>query len=142
MNPGNQRNVLAIDPGSSKCGLALARREPDGQVQLIWRAISSIEELAENVSSALQLFPVDLFVVGSGTSSKKIVEILKENFPHKGVLLVDEKGTSQQAREKYWEFNKRRGWRLLIPASMQVPPVPIDDFSAFILAERILKVDV
>ncbi|HKM17981.1 MAG TPA: pre-16S rRNA-processing nuclease YqgF, partial [Limnochordia bacterium] len=31
-----------------------------------------------------------------------------------------------------------RGWRRLLPVSLQTPPVPIDDYVAVILAQRYL----
>ncbi len=43
-----------------------------------------------------------------------------------------------EARERYWEHHRRRGWRRLVPSTMLVPPDPVDDFVAFILAERVL----
>ena len=46
--------------------------------------------------------------------------------------------TTLQARERYWEHNKRRGWRRFFPSTMFLPPEPFDDFVALILAERVL----
>jgi hypothetical protein len=78
-------------------------------------------------------------IVGSGTTSKQVVHELREFLPSLGILVVDEKNTSLQARERYWEHNPRRGLRRLIPSTMQVPPEPVDDFVALILAERVLS---
>lgn len=141
MIQNKQRTILAIDPGSSKCGLAVAERKESGKISLLWRMVSPMEELAQNILNALSTTQINLFVIGSGTGSRKIVELVRENFSEINILLVDEKKTSQQAKERYWEHHKRRGWRMLLPASMQVPPVPIDDFVALILAERILNLD-
>jgi hypothetical protein len=54
------------------------------------------------------------------------------------ILVVDEKDTTLQARERFWEHNRRRGWRRILPATLQVPPSPVDDYVAMILAERVL----
>lgn len=132
-----KRTVLAIDPGTSKCGMVLARRGTQG-VDLIWRRIIATDELETALEEALAEASFDLIVVGSGTSSRPLVERIKERLPSIGVLIVDEKDTTMQARERYWQANPRRGWRRLLPSTMQTPPEPVDDFVALILAERVL----
>jgi RNase H-fold protein (predicted Holliday junction resolvase) len=132
------KTVLAIDPGSSKCGMALVRREDDGSLKLLWSAISPRDDLIDNVTAASAAGAFSLVIVGSGTTSKLVVHELRENLPSIGILVVDEKNTSLQARERYWEHHPRRGLQRLGPATMHVPPVPVDDFVAFILAERVL----
>ena len=97
-----------------------------------------METLADAIREALAVETPAIVIVGSGTGSKPIVHLLRENFPSLSMLVVDEKDTSQHARERYWEYHTRRGWRRLLPSSLQVPPEPVDDFVAFILAERVL----
>ncbi|MFN3684104.1 MAG: pre-16S rRNA-processing nuclease YqgF [Fimbriimonadaceae bacterium] len=133
-----EKVVLAVDPGTAKCGLALVRRGPDQKIQLLWRKIARTEELAAAVSEAFAVRRPDLAIVGSGTHSKPVVHVLRESAPSLGILIVDEKNTTMQARERYWEHNPRRGWRRLLPSTMLVPPEPFDDFVALILAERVL----
>ena len=38
-------------------------------------------------------------------------------------------------------MNPPRGWRRLLPVSMQMPPEPYDDYVAVILAQRFLRGD-
>lgn len=133
------RTVLAIDPGSSKCGVALVRREGDGILSLVWRSISPSEQLEQTLESARAIEPYSMVIVGAGTRSRAIVERIRQAMPSMGILVVDEKETTLQARERYWEHHKRRGWRRFLPSTMQVPPEPVDDFVALILAERVLE---
>lgn len=133
-----EKVVLAVDPGTAKCGIALVRRGPDQRIELLWRKIARTEELAAAVAEAFSVRRPDLAIVGSGTHSKPIVHVLRELAPSLGILIVDEKNTTMQARERYWEHNPRRGWRRLLPSTMLVPPEPFDDFVALILAERVL----
>lgn len=133
-----EKVVLAIDPGTSKCGLALVRRKPSNELDLIWRAIVPTSDIAAALVTAAQSSEFSMIIIGSGTSSRTLVETLRETLPSIGILVVDEKETTIQARERYWEHNPRRGWRRLLPATMQVPPEPVDDFAAFVLAERVL----
>lgn len=133
-----QKTVLAIDPGTSKIGMAVVRRDASDKLSLDWRAISPRESLSTVISGVLANYPIELVIVGNGTKSKEIVAEIRDLTPSMGVLVVDEKDTTMQARERYWEHNPRRGWRRLWPATLQVPPGPVDDFVALILAERVL----
>lgn len=135
------RTVLAVDPGSSKIGMALVRRENDGSLEVLWRRIGKIEELENDLREGMAIENPATVVVGSGTNSKAVVRRIRELGPVSGILLVDEANTSQQARERYWEHHPRRGWRRILPASLQTPPEPVDDFVAVILAERVLGDD-
>lgn len=132
------RTVLAIDPGSSKCGMALVRREGDGKLKLLWRTIARSDALVDSLAVAKKTEPYSLVIVGSGTRSRTIVEQIRGAMPSMGILVVDEKDTTLQARERYWEHNRRRGWRRFLPSTLQIPPEPVDDFVALILAERVL----
>ena len=133
-----EKTVLAIDPGTAKCGLALVRRGSGPGLSILLRRIAPVEGLADAIREALAIETPAIAIVGSGTGSKPIVHLLRETFPGLSMLVVDEKDTSLHARERYWEYHARRGWRRLLPSSLQVPPEPIDDFVAFILAERVL----
>ena len=132
------RTVLAVDPGSSKIGMALVRRESGGSLEVLWRRIGKIEELENDLREGMAIENPSTVVVGSSTNSKAVVRRIRELGPVSGILLVDEANTSQQARERYWEHHPRRGWRRILPASLQTPPEPVDDFVAVILAERVL----
>jgi hypothetical protein len=86
----------------------------------------------------MEVEPFSLVIVGSGTTSRPLIHELREQFPSMSILDVDERNTSLQARERYWEHNPRRGLRRLGPSTMWLPPEPVDDFVAYILAERVL----
>lgn len=130
--------VLAIDPGTAKCGMALALRDANGKLHVPWRAVSPLENFVARIHEAHDVEPFSLIIVGSGTHSKPVVAAIRAEFPSMGILVVDEKDTSLQARERYWEHNPRRGWRRFLPSTLQTPPEPVDDFVALILAERVL----
>ncbi|GMV87685.1 MAG: hypothetical protein AMXMBFR81_06160 [Chthonomonas sp.] len=134
-----EKTVLAIDPGSSKCGLAVVRRDREGRLELVLRKVVPTERLAAEVAETAAVAPYSLVIMGSGTKSKELSAALKEARPQDPILMVDEKETTMEARERYWEFNPRRGWRRLFPSTMLTPPEPVDDFVALILAERVLE---
>ncbi len=139
MSSLGERTVLAVDPGSRKCGVALVERQEDGKINVIWKGITRTEKVAERVIELQSEGSFTLIVVGGGTTSRQTVEAIKQLLPSIGVLVVDEKDTTMNARERYWIDHPRRGWRRLLPASMQTPPVDVDDYVAVILAERVLS---
>lgn len=140
MSETGEKTVLAIDPGHAKCGLVVAKRNHQGHVELLWRRVAPADGLMSAVREAADESPFSMVIVGSGTKSTEVVNALREWMPSIGILVVDEKDTTIQARERYWLHNQRRGWRRILPSSMQVPPEPVDDFVALILAERVLAV--
>ena len=124
--------VLAIDPGRDKCGVAVLAS--NGRV-LVQRVVPTAE-LDAAVGELIQSYAPTV-IMGDGTTSadaKKRVEAL--GVP---VLLVDEYRTTDAAKCAYWEAHPPRGWRRLMPRGMLVPPVPVDDFVAVILAQRFLE---
>jgi hypothetical protein len=100
--------------------------------------VSPTESLETSILEAQHSHGFSMVIVGSGTRSKDIVGRIREILPSIGLLVVDERETTLKARERYWEHNPRRGWRRLLPATLQSPPEPVDDFVALILAERVL----
>ncbi|MBS1713659.1 MAG: pre-16S rRNA-processing nuclease YqgF [Armatimonadetes bacterium] len=134
-----ERTVLAVDPGSSKCGMAVVHRSVAGRLDLLWRAVVPTGQLKDRVLEAVREHAFSMVIVGSGTRSKDIVAGIRESLPSVGILVVDERDTTLKARERYWEHNPRRGWRKLLPSTLQTPPEPVDDFVALILAERVLS---
>ena len=125
------RPVLAIDPGRDKCGVAVL--SPAGA--LLFRQVVPTAQL-ENVVSTLVEKHAPTIIMGNGTTSaeaKTRVEYLGVT-----VTLADEYRTTDEAKRLYWDVHPPRGWRRFVPRGMLVPPVPVDDFVAVILARRFL----
>lgn len=130
--------MLAIDPGTGKCGMSLVTRDASGELKLLWTAIVPPEGLVPKLHEAYAVQGYEMIIAGGGTGHKAVVQMIREHLPGMALLIVDEKNTSQQARERYWEHHPRKGFRRLLPATLQTPPRPVDDFVAYILAERVL----
>lgn len=134
-----ERTVIAIDPGSSKCGIAVVSRAEGGSQKILWRKIVPTSDIVQYIAEQTRSHSLKLVVVGGGTASNNVIQKLEKWLPHLGVLVVNEEDTTLNARERYWSDNPRSGWRRLLPASMQVPPVDIDDYAAVVIAERVLS---
>ena len=117
--------VLAIDPGSAKCGLAIVQQ--DGVVRL-----QAVVPTGSVVAHAQQLTvahrPVAI-VIGNGTGSKPLLLELQAAGLPAPLLPMDESYTSQAARVRYLTANPPRGWQRLLPISLRTPPSPTTTMS-------------
>ncbi|GMV37410.1 MAG: hypothetical protein AMXMBFR61_19180 [Fimbriimonadales bacterium] len=131
--------MLAVDPGTDKCGVAVVRAQNGQTVQVLGRKVVQIEQLADTVAEMADQTQPDVMVVGGGTGSREVVRAIEARLPESGILVVDEKHSTERAQRRYWELTPRRGWRRFVPRGLLVPPEPIDDIAALILAEDVLR---
>ena len=125
-------NVLGIDPGRDKCGVAVLT---DGG-EIIFQRVIATAELETTLKNLVAQNKIELAILGDGTTHKAAEKILRA--AGLSVQIVDEKHTTEEARRLYWKKNPPRGWRKLLPTSMQVPPEPVDGIVAEILVRRFL----
>ncbi len=124
--------ILAIDPGREKCGLAITHGDAILEHRIVSRA-----KLIESVRAWLERYPaVTSLVVGNRTGSQEIRALLTAAFPALSLVTIDETGSTLEARRLYFADHPPRGWRRLLPLSLQVPPEPYDDYAAVALARR------
>lgn len=127
--------VLGVDPGRAKAGFALIDAAGGVVESGVVPAGSLVERLAALVASGV----VAAIALGGGTTAA----VLRERLLVLGVPihLVDEFETSRRARELYFREHPPRGWRRLVPAGLQMPPVPVDDYAAILIARRFIARD-
>jgi RNase H-fold protein (predicted Holliday junction resolvase) len=126
--------VLAIDPGREKCGIAVAEKRSGA----LYQKVIDTKELISIVKELSEEYQVAVIVMGNGTSSDQAKKNIETFITDKQIdlQLVDEYRTTDAAKIRYCQANPPRGLMRLIPTTMQVPPVPVDDYVAVILAER------
>ncbi len=125
--------ILGIDPGTRKCGYALVEAVRRPPVEL---GIIVIEDLASQLVSIARRYRPTSIALGGGTHAATIGAMLEVlEIP---IEIVDERATTLLARERYFVANPPKGWRRLVPRGMLLPPRPIDDFAAVLIAERLL----
>ena len=123
---------VGIDPGRDKCGVAIL----NSAGEIIFQKVIETAEFETALKNLIAQYKLELAILGDGTTHKNAEKILRGlNLP---VKIVDEKHTTEEARRLYWEKNPPRGWRKLLPTSMQVPPEPVDALVAEILVKRFL----
>ena len=128
-------NIAALDPGRDKCGLAVLAS--DGTV--LWQQVVETASLEAELEQAQQQFGFACLVEGNGTTSQQARARIAAALPQLPVFVVDEYRTTELAKGEYWKAHPPKGWRRLLPVTMQVPPEPVDDFVAVILGRRYLQ---
>lgn len=122
--------IAGLDPGRSKCGLVLA----DRRTESILEAAILPPAASRSLLQRWQQRGLGRIVLGNGTGSATWQVVLRELALEP--ILVDERGSTLAARERYWELFPVRGWRRWLPAGLRLPPRDIDDVVAQLLLER------
>lgn len=116
--------ILAFDPGKN---IGVAQVSLTGQ--LLHHEIIGFERLND--------YPIPKeahILIGQGTGAKRITDLL-DRLQYR-YQLIDETGTSLEARQLYFKDHPPKGlWRLL-PQSLRSPPELIDDYAAYAIALR------
>lgn len=127
--------IAALDPGRDKCGFAVLSE--DGRVQM--QKVINTNRLEAEVKAAQEKYDFSKLIEGNGTTSQQAKARIIQALPELDIIVIDEYRTTEMAKGEYWKANPPRGWRRLLPVTMQVPPVPVDDYVAVILGRRYLE---
>ena len=126
---------LGFDPGRDKCGMAVM----ENNRCLHYHEVTLSDDVTQKLISLCQQFPIEQLIMGNQTTAKqwkiKLEKILPRPIP---ITMVDERNSSVEARDRYWEMYPPQGLTRLIPQGLRVPPRPIDDIVAIFLIERYL----
>ncbi|MDR2174532.1 MAG: endonuclease [Synergistaceae bacterium] len=153
---------MGVDPGRDKTGWALVRGGgelvlsgivPAPEAELFWDvwplAVGKWEE-ALAVWTYERRFPVscsedvpglEYIALGNGTGSRETARRLCGLSVKLNVrtVLVDEKGTTLEARERYWALHRPALWQNCLPRRLRVPSRAVDDLAAWVIALRSLS---
>ena len=123
----NEELVCGLDPGRDKCGLAVV----DNQGSCLYHEIVSTVQLEEQLKQLQGKYGFSTLVMGGARA--------RQSLPEVKLQVVDEYRTTDEAKEEYWRIYPPKGWRRLVPHGMLIPPKPVDDLAALILARRYVK---
>jgi RNase H-fold protein (predicted Holliday junction resolvase) len=126
--------LLGFDPGKDKCGVAIL--ENDGTI--IYHEVVSSSEAVKNIQNLCQKFPATKLIMGDQTTAKTWKKKLEQEKLSLEIILVDERYSTLEARDRYWQMYPPQGLMRLVPQGMREPPRPIDDIVAIVLLERYL----
>ena len=135
-SPPDQPVILGFDPGRSKCGLAIVGVDRIVRYQEVVNSVNAIATIQE----LQRKFPISLIVMGDQTTARDWRQKLDTDLPEPmRVVMVDERNSSLEARDRYWQMYPATGLMQLIPQSFRTIPRPIDDIVAILLIERYLE---
>jgi hypothetical protein len=120
--------IIALDPGQN-LGIAFVE-EASGR--LLWCEVITLEGLG-----TLDVPPNSTFVVGDGTGHEKVLAVLKaRGFSY---ALVDEVGTTLEAKNLYFEAHPPKGLLRFLPKGLWAAPRNLDDYAAYAIALKYLQ---
>ncbi len=132
----DQPVILGFDPGRRKCGLAIIGVDRTIRYHRVVDADTAIA----TIQTLRQQFPISLLVMGDQTTAKDWKRKLSQELPEPlRIVMVDERHSSLEARDRYWQMYPAQGITRLIPQSFRNIPRPIDDIVAILLVERYLE---
>ncbi|MFH7243437.1 MAG: resolvase [Spirulina sp.] len=131
----SQPVILGLDPGRQKCGLAIM-----GVDRILrYQEVVPVPSVLPTIEGLRQRFPISTIVLGDQTGSKQWKATLAQLDDPPRIMLVDERYTSLEARDRYWQMYPPAGLASLLPQSFRTIPRPIDDIVAILLIERYLN---
>ncbi|MBT9317914.1 RuvC family protein [Leptothoe spongobia] len=131
----SQPVILGFDPGRYKCGLAIVGLDRS----LCYHEVVLAAKVVDHIESLRQTYPISLIVMGDQTGAQLWKQELSRLNEAPNVILVDERYSSLEARDRYWEMFPPKGLNRLLPQSLRSIPRPIDDIVAILLIERYLN---
>jgi RNase H-fold protein (predicted Holliday junction resolvase) len=135
--------LLGFDPGRDKCGVAVIEScsdEASCQVekyQVRQHQIFSASAVVDGLREICQQLPIMTVVMGDGTTTKEWQQKVRSIIAVP-IVLVDERHSTLEARDRYWQIFPPLGLLKFVPQSLRPIDRPIDDIVAIILLERYL----
>ena len=124
---------LGFDPGRNKCGVAVMNS--DGEV--LHHQVALSDNVIGTVRFLRKKYGVTLVIMGNQTTAQQWQQrIQNEISPPLAIALVNERNSSLEARDRYWEMFPPNFTQKLLPKGMRLPPRAIDDIVAILLIER------
>ncbi|UBF28617.1 pre-16S rRNA-processing nuclease YqgF [Kovacikia minuta CCNUW1] len=131
----DQPVILGFDPGRRKCGLAVMGVDRT----LRYHQVVTTEAAIPTIQTLRQQYPISLLIMGDQTSAKDWKQKLNAETDPLRIVMVDERYSTLEARDRYWQMFPPKGLYGLVPQSLRRIPRPIDDIVAILLIERYLE---
>lgn len=152
--------LLGFDPGRDKCGVAVVEKRIDTPaIDLLGQRVGDRKNIKESHQSCIdrvclhqilpsstavsglqdlcRQFDFEVLVMGDGTTAKEWQEKFRQSLAIP-VVLVNERNSTLEARDRYWQMFPPQGFQKIIPQSLRRIDRPIDDIVAILLVERFL----
>ena len=130
--PRRRTVLIGIDPGRSKCGLAVIY--DDGTRKTL--AVVPTPEIADRIDEEVRASDVRAICIGHATGSDAIVAMCASRWPAIERHVVDETNTTLEARRLYYVDHPPKGLWRFIPRGLLVPSEPLDAYAAMLIVSR------
>jgi RNase H-fold protein (predicted Holliday junction resolvase) len=135
MTQDGGRRFIGIDPGRTKCGVAIVRDDGAREELLV----VPTPQMPQWLATAGGAGGVAGIAIGHATTSSAMIALCRASLPEIPIAVVDESGTTLQARQRYYRDHPPRGLLRLVPRGLLVPKVPLDGYAALLIVERFLS---
>ena len=126
--------VIAIDPGTFKCGLISA----DLEHKIVDEAIVIRSNLLLNYLKRIYKRENNIqFIIGNGTSSPNHINALNQIVSN--LIVVEERNSTYRAKERYFEIFPLIGIKAFLPREIFIINKNLDALAALILLEDYYK---
>ncbi len=132
--PFDDPPLLAIDPGTEKCGVAIVT----AQRKILEQEITPLASLHLRVGHFIGKYGITTVILGDRTGAREARDLLRASGFNIEIIFVNEDRTSELGRKRFLIANPPKGWKRLLPIGLRCPNRPYDDYVAVILAERYL----
>ena len=123
--------LIAVDPGRDKCGVAVVGAEGEA---LVLRVVPRAE-VAACVAELFREHEPPALIVGDRTDSPGVIAELSALGLGIPLYTASEHNTTLRARERYFQDNPPHGPQRIVPRGLLLPPRPVDDYAALVMAE-------
>lgn len=131
-------NILGFDPGKNKCGIAILNQKQT----ILYHQILTSDQTLDHLKILCEKYQIKTIIMGDQTTSKQWHQQLKQQLnPQISIIKIDERNSSLEARDLYWQMYPPKGLTKLIPQGLRIPPRPIDDLVAILLIKKYLSIN-
>lgn len=106
---------------------------------LYHRSVIASPQVIETIEALQKQLPISLVVMGNQTTAQEWQDQLLTLKNPLRIVMVDERYSSLEARDRYWQLHPPKGWQRLLPQGLRQPREPVDDIVAMLLIERYLN---
>ncbi|MEM3393549.1 MAG: Holliday junction resolvase RuvX, partial [Candidatus Methanomethylicia archaeon] len=131
---------LGIDPGSHKIGIAVI----DNQKTLVYKSIVKINNFIDIIQGIIEEYEIEDIALGNGNNFKKLIsyinliKIYRINQRKKlNIYIIDEKNSTIEARKIFLQQEKSFVKKIINYIYSLF--LPLDDYSAFVIACRLFS---
>ena len=128
-------NVIAIDPGLSKCGVIVANIKEKKVYEAV---VIKSTLLLKYVKKKYQNEKNVQLLIGNGTSSKNYIKYLSQFEPC--LIVAEEKKSTYRAKQRYFDIFPLTGIKCFLPREIFILNKNLDALAALIIMEDFFNI--